>query len=166
MMFTMLKPWEERSGEENSSLALVGKAMGFFTSIKEAMVFALNPPAIAELGIAGGFTFKLEDVGGNGADALFNARNQLLAAAGQSPILAGVRPEGQEDAPQLRVMIDRIQARALGLSIGDVNGTLEIAFGSAYANDFKREGRILRVTLQADASDRIERKSTRLNSSH
>src|SRR3546814_7825301 len=68
MMFTMLKPWEERSGEENSSLALVGKAMGFFTSIKEAMVFALNPPAIAELGIAGGFTFKLEDVGGNGAE--------------------------------------------------------------------------------------------------
>src|SRR3546814_111918 len=109
MMFTMLKPWEERSGEENSSLALVGKAMGFFTSIKEAMVFALNPPAIAELGIAGGFTFKLEDVGGNGAEALFNARNQLLAAASQSPILAGVRPEGQEDAPQLRVMIDRIQ---------------------------------------------------------
>src|SRR3546814_5230125 len=60
MMFTMLKPWEERSGEENSSLTLVGKAMGFFTSIKEAMVFALNPPAIAELGIAGGFTFKLD----------------------------------------------------------------------------------------------------------
>src|SRR3546814_11609430 len=74
MMFTMLKPWEERSGEENSSLTLVGTAMGFFAAIKEDMVFALNPPAIAELGIAGGFTFKLEDVGGNGADALFNAR--------------------------------------------------------------------------------------------
>lgn len=155
MMFTMLKPWEERSGEENSSLTLVGTAMGFFASIKEAMVFALNPPAIAELGIAGGFTFKLEDVGGNGAEALFNARNQLLAAASQSPILAGVRPEGQEDAPQLRVMIDRIQARALGLSIGDVNGTLAIAFGSAYANDFNREGRILRVLLQAEASHRM-----------
>src|SRR3546814_3592544 len=64
----------------------------------------------------------LEDVGGNGAEALFNARNQLLAAASQSPILAGVRPEGQEDAPQLRVMIDRIQAHALGLSIGDEYG--------------------------------------------
>src|SRR3546814_944929 len=82
--------------------------------------------AIAELGIAGGFTFKLEDVGGNGADALFNARNQLLAAAGQSPILAGVRPEGQEDAPQLRVMIDRIQARALGLSICDEIGRAHV----------------------------------------
>src|SRR3546814_4533201 len=75
----------------------------------------------------------------------------------QSPILAGVRPEGQEDAPQLRVMIDRIQARALGLSIGDVNGTLAIAFGSAYANDFNCEGRILRVLLQAEASHRMTR---------
>src|SRR3546814_12055046 len=91
----------------------------------------------------------------NGAEALFNARNQLLAAASQSPILAGVRPEGQEDAPQLRVMIDRIQARALGLSIGDVNGTLALAFGRAYANDFHRAGRILRVLMQADASNRM-----------
>src|SRR3546814_13772960 len=105
--------------------------MGFFTSIKEAMVFALKPPAIAELGIAGGFTFKLEDVGGNGAEALFNARNQLLAVASQSPILAGVRPEGQADAPQRRVMIDRLQARALCLSIDDVNGKTAIAFGKS-----------------------------------
>src|SRR3546814_17211361 len=52
-------------------------------------------------------------------------------------------------------MIDRIQARSLGVSIGDVNGTLAIAFGSAYANDFNREGRILRVLLQADASHRM-----------
>src|SRR3546814_18667288 len=88
MMFTMLKPWEERSREENSSLALVGKAMGFFTSIKETMVFALNPPAIAELGIAGGLSFNLEDVGGIGADALFNARHNLLAYPRPSPIIA------------------------------------------------------------------------------
>ncbi|MBB5684207.1 efflux RND transporter permease subunit [Sphingobium boeckii] len=155
MMFATLKPWEERPGKENSSDTLVGKAMGTFMGIKEAMVFALNPPAIAELGIASGFTFKLEDVGGNGNAALVQARNQLLGAASQSPILAGVRPEGQEDAPQLRVLIDRIKARALGLSIGDVNGTLAIAFGSAYANDFSRDGRILRVLLQADSPYRM-----------
>src|SRR3546814_19144663 len=105
------------------------------------MVFALNPPAIAELGIAGGFTFKLEDVGGNGAEALFNARNQLLAAASQSLILAGVRPEGQEDEPQLRVMIEWIKARAHGLSIGDVNGTPTNDCGSESAKELKREER-------------------------
>ncbi|HEY9578876.1 MAG TPA: efflux RND transporter permease subunit [Rhizorhapis sp.] len=155
MMFTTLKPWGERKGSENSSVTLVGKANGAFMAIKEALVFALNPPAIQELGTASGFTFKLEDVGGKGEAALIKARNQLLAGASQSPLLTGVRPEGQENAPQLRVMIDRIKARALGLSIGDVNGTLAIAFGSAYANDFTRDGRILRVLLQADAPYRM-----------
>lgn len=155
MMFTTLEPWDDRPGDENSSIALVGRAMGAFSQIKEAMVFALNPPAIQELGTASGFTFKLEDVGGNGPAALLAARNQLLGAASQSPLLTGVRPEGQEDAPQLRVTIDRIKARALGLSIGDINATLAIAFGSAYANDFSRDGRILRVLLQAEASSRM-----------
>ncbi|HWJ68600.1 MAG TPA: efflux RND transporter permease subunit [Sphingobium sp.] len=153
--FTTLKPWKERAGAQNSSISLVGRAMGAFSQIRDAMVFALNPPAIQELGTASGFTFKLQDVGGQGPASLLAARNQLIGAAAQSPLLAGVRPEGQEDAPQLRVMIDRIQARALGLSIGDVNGTLAIAFGSAYANDFTRDGRILRVLLQADAPYRM-----------
>ncbi|MEA1012977.1 multidrug efflux RND transporter permease subunit [Sphingosinicella sp. LY1275] len=153
--FSTLKPWDERPGEENSSMTLVGKAMGAFSQIKSAMVFALNPPAIQELGTASGFTFKLEDVGGNGTAALLAARNQMLGAASQSPLLVGVRPEAQEDAPQLKVVIDRIKARALGLSIGDVNGTLAITFGSAYANDFTRDGRVLRVLLQADAPYRM-----------
>jgi multidrug efflux pump len=66
-----------------------------------------------------------------------------------------VRPENQEDSPQLRVNVDRIKARALGLSIGSINSTLAIAFGSAYANDFSRQGRILRVLLAADAPFRM-----------
>jgi multidrug efflux pump len=155
MAFVSLKPWDERHGEENSAGALAGRAMGKLLGIREALVFTLNPPPIRELGIASGFTFMLQDRGGHGHAALIDARNQILGAAMQSPVLAGVRPEGQEDAPQLRVQIDRIKARALGLAIGNVNATLAIAFGSAYANDFSREGRILRVLLQADAPHRM-----------
>jgi multidrug efflux pump len=119
------------------------------------MAFSLNPPAIPGLGVASGFTFMLQDRGGVGHEALLNARNRLLGAAAQSQLLSQVRPEGQADAPQLRVQIDRIKARALGLSIGDVNSTLAISLGSAYANDFSRDGRILRVLLQADAPYRM-----------
>ncbi len=155
IMFTPLKPWDERSGKENSADAIAGKAMGAFMGIKEAFVFSLSPPSIAELGTASGFTFKLQDRGGNGRAALMQARNQMLGGAMQSKLLANVRPEGQEDAPVLKVDIDRIKARALGLSIGDVNATLAITFGSAYANDFTREGRVLRVLLQADAANRM-----------
>ncbi|WP_422059890.1 multidrug efflux RND transporter permease subunit [Sphingopyxis sp.] len=155
IMFTPLKPWDERSGKENGADAIAGKAMGAFMGIKEAFVFSLSPPSIAELGTASGFTFKLQDRGGNGRTALMQARNQMLGGAMQSKLLANVRPEGQEDAPVLKVDIDRIKARALGLSIGDVNATLAITFGSAYANDFTREGRVLRVLLQADAANRM-----------
>jgi multidrug efflux pump len=155
MSFVRLIPWDERSEEGGSAQALVGEAMGRFSQIKEARVFALNPPSIPGLGVAGGFTFKLEDRGGLGYKALLDARNQLLAKASESPILQGVRPEGADDAPRLRVDVDRIKARALGLSINEVNSTLSIAFGSAYANDFNRDGRVLQVLLQADAPYRM-----------
>ncbi|HEX6598967.1 MAG TPA: efflux RND transporter permease subunit [Gemmatimonadaceae bacterium] len=155
MAFVSLKPWEERPGEAHNALTLVNKALGAFSQIKQAMVFALNPPAIQGLGVASGFSFVLEDRSGHTRDELIAARNQLLGAASQSPLLIGVRPESQEDAPQLRVQVDRVKARALGLSIASINSTLAISFGSAYANDFSRNGRILRVLIAADAPYRM-----------
>ena len=153
--FVRLKPWDERPGNENTAMSLVNRALGSLMQIKEAMVFTLNPPAIQGLGVASGFSFVLEDRSGHTLEELRAARNQLLGAASQSSVLVGVRPEGQEDAPQLRVMIDRIKARALGLSVANINATLAISFGSAYANDFSRGGRILRVLLAADAPYRM-----------
>ena len=155
MAFVSLKPWDQRPGEANSALSLVHRALGKLSQIKEATVFTLNPPAIQGLGVASGFSFVLEDRGGHTLGELKAARNQLLGTAGASPLLIGVRPESQEDAPQLRVEIDRIKARALGLSISSINATLAISFGSAYANDFSRGGRILRVMLAADAPFRM-----------
>jgi multidrug efflux pump len=155
LSFVTLKPWGERSGEENNALTIVAKANAAWQNIRQAFVFSLNPPSIPSLGVASGFTFKLQDRAGRGSAALLQARNQLLGAAAQSSLLTAVRPEGQADSPQLRVLIDRIKARALGLSIADVNATLAISFASSYANDFSREGRILRVLLQADAPLRM-----------
>ncbi|MFC3710951.1 multidrug efflux RND transporter permease subunit [Sphingoaurantiacus capsulatus] len=155
IMFVNLKPWEDRKGVENSASSLAGRAMGAFMQFKDAMVFALSPPSMPELGTSSGFALRLQDRSGQGYPALLNARNQLLGMAAQNKAVVGVRPEGMEDAPQVRVHIDRIKARALGLSITDINNTLSIAFGSAYANDFNREGRVLRVLLQADAAQRM-----------
>ncbi|HEY8537820.1 MAG TPA: multidrug efflux RND transporter permease subunit [Steroidobacteraceae bacterium] len=155
MSFVSLKPWGDRPGPENSALALVDRTNAAWQRIRQAFVFSLNPPSIPALGVASGFTFKLQDRAGLGHEQLLAARNQLLALASQSPALTAVRPEGQADSPQLRVLIDRIKARALGLSIADVNSTLAISFASSYANDFSREGRILRVLLQSEAPFRM-----------
>ncbi len=155
MMFIDLKDWDDRPGRENHASTVAGKAMAVLSQIKNAMIFALSPPAIPELGTASGFSFRLQDRTGQGHTALINAQNQLLGLAAQSPVLSGVRPEGLQDSPQVRVLVDRILARALGVNIGDINNTLAIAFGSGYANDFNREGRVLRVLLQAEADQRM-----------
>jgi len=155
IIFVPLKPWDERKGPENSAAALAGKSMGALSGSNHAMIFTLSPPPIQELGNSSGFSLRLQDRSALGYQKLLDARNQLLGAAAASKIVVGVRPEGLEESPQLRVSVDRVKARALGLRVDDVNNTLAIAFGSAYANDFNREGRVLRVVLQADAAQRM-----------
>ena len=113
LAFTPLKDWDER-GPQDSADAIAGRAMAALSQIKDAIVFPINPPPIPELGNATGFTFRLQDRGGVGHDALVAARNQMLGMAAQSKVLAGVRPEGLEDAPQLQLEIDRDKANALG----------------------------------------------------
>ncbi len=155
MMFGPLKDWSERTAPGSSAGALVGKAMGRFSQVENGSVFVVQPPAIASLGNASGFSLKLEDQAGLGREALVSARNQLLGLMSQSDILVGVRPEDQQASPQLKVNIDRTLARSLGLSLTDVNNTLAINFGSAFVNEFIMGGRSLQVYMQADAPYRM-----------
>ena len=156
VMFSTFKPWEDRGGTESGAEAILGRAMGAFSQVDGANAFVLQPPAIQSLGQASGFTLKLQDRGGLGREALVSARDQLLGMASQSPLIANLRPEDQGPSPELSVKIDRVEARALGLSLAEVNTALSINFGSAYANDFNREGRVLQVLVQADAPYRMQ----------
>ncbi len=155
MAFIKLKHWDERKGAEHSANAIIGRAMGFLFSIKEAQVFAFNLPSIPELGTATGFDFFLQDRGGVGHEQLMAARNQLLGMAAQNPNLVRVRPNGMEDAPQFNVKIDYEKAMAQGLSISDINSTLSTAWGSSYVDDFIDRNRVKKVYLQADAPFRM-----------
>ncbi|MBS0336402.1 MAG: efflux RND transporter permease subunit [Proteobacteria bacterium] len=156
LAFVTLKPWDERKGPAHSAQGLAGRAFGALMGVRDAFIFALSPPAIPELGTATGFNFRLQDRGGAGHDALLAARNQMLGAASQSKILAGVRPDGLEDAPQLQIDIDRDRASALGLSFDSINAVLSTAIGSLYINDFPNAGRMQRVVVQADAFARMQ----------
>ncbi len=154
--FVRLKPWEEREGDALGVQAVVGRAMGAFSQIREAMVFAFAPPAVSELGNATGFTVQLQDRTGQGHAALMQARNQFLQLAAQEPLLVGVRPNGLEDTPQYEIRVDTERAGALGLTVADINDTLSSAWGSAYVNDFIDRGRVKRVFMQADAQYRMQ----------
>ena len=155
MAFIKLKDWEQRPDADQQVGAVAGRAMGALMQIKDAFIFAFPPPAMPELGIGTGYSFFLKDMTGQGHEALINARNQLLGMAGQSPLLANVRPNGQEDTPQLRLDIDPAKAGAHGLSMATINSTLSAAWGSSYIDDFIDRGRVKRVFVQADKDFRM-----------
>ncbi len=156
LAFVTLKDWSERQAPESSAQALAGRAFGALMGIRDAFIFPLSPPSIPELGVSSGFALRLQDRGGLGHDALLSARNQLLGLAAQSPVLAQVRPDGLEDAPQLQIDIDRDRAAVLGVSFDRIASTLGTALGTAYVNDFPSAGRLQRVILQADAPARMQ----------
>lgn len=154
--FITLKNWDERKAPEQHADAVAGRIMGATAGIRDAFIFALSPPPIPELGVSSGFSVRLQDRGSLGHDALVNARNMFLGMAAQSPILTQVRPDGLEDAPQLRIDIDRDKANALGVGFDSINTALSTAMGSAYVNDFPNRGRLQRVIVQADAPSRMQ----------
>lgn len=155
LAFITLKDWSER-GANDSAVALSMRINGKLQQIKDAQTFALSPPPIAGLGNSTGFTFRLQDRAGLGQDALAQARVQLLAAAAKSPVLAGLRVEGLADAAQVNLVIDREKANTFGVAFADINSTISANLGSAYVNDFPNAGRMQRVTVQAEAGQRMQ----------
>jgi multidrug efflux pump len=153
--FVLLKDWDERKSPSLSVEALQGRAYGGLSQIKDALAFAFSPPPVNELGNSAGFDFYLKDNNGRGHDALTAARNQFLLMASTDKLLANVRPNGQEDAPQFRLDIDAQKAGSLGLSMTDVDNTLAVAWGGRYIDDFIDRGRVKHVILQADAPFRM-----------
>ena len=154
LAFIMLKPWGERDAD-NSVFALAARAQAHFSTFRDAMVFAFAPPAVMELGNVTGFDVYLQDRAGIGHEKLMQARNQFLGMASQSKILAGVRPNGLNDEPQYQLEIDDEAARALGVSLTDINNTLSIGLGASYVNDFIDRGRVKKVYLQGEADSRM-----------
>src|SRR5690606_11009263 len=116
--------------------AIAGRATMQLFGIKDAISFALSPPAIQGLGTTSGFSFRLQDRAGLGQEALAQARDQLLALAQQSPVLASLRVEGMPEAAQINLIIDRENANTFGASFPDINATIVTNLGSRYVNDF------------------------------
>jgi multidrug efflux pump len=156
LLFIKLKDWSERSKAEQQIGPLLGRANKYYAGIKEANVIAVPPPAVLELGNTAGFDMMLQNRGGLSREAFLAARNQLLGEAAKDPRLANVRPNGVEDAPQFKLDIDREKASALGVSIADINQTLQTGWASTYVNDFIDRGRVKRVYVQGDPGSRMQ----------
>jgi multidrug efflux pump len=154
LAFYRLKKWDDRDvGSSELAKQLNGAN---FMQIKDAQAFVLNLPTIPGLSQFGGFDMYLQDRSGAGHDKLIAARNILLGKAGEAKdVLAGVRPNGLEDSPQVAMTVDRIQAQSMGVALADVYAAIQLMLAPVYVDDFFYQGRVLRVVMQADSPFRM-----------
>jgi multidrug efflux pump len=152
MAFIKLKDWSKR---DETAAEFIGRANGAVQQVRDARIFVVNLPTVQGLGQFGGFDMYLQDRAGLGRDALTQARNALLGKASQDRTLTGVRPNTLEDAPELRLAVDRVQAQSMGLSVSDIYTAIGLMLAPVYVNDFSYGGRVKRVIMQADAPYRM-----------
>ncbi|WP_439273359.1 efflux RND transporter permease subunit [Pseudochrobactrum sp. HB0163] len=156
VMFTMLKPFDERKDPSMSAFAIAGRLMSRFSQIPDGFAGIFPPPPVPGLGSTGGFKLQIEDRAGLGFEELAKAQGAIMAKAMQAPELAGMLASFQVNAPQVQVDIDRVKAKSQGVALNTIFETLQVNLGSLYANDFNRFGRTYRVIVQADAPFRMQ----------
>ncbi|GAA5113520.1 efflux RND transporter permease subunit [Orbus sasakiae] len=152
--FVVLKDWKKRAADQSAFDEVMALSESL-SQLNDGNALAIEPPPIDGLGNSGGFSLRLIDRGGVGRQVLTRARDQLLEAANQSPVIAYAIMEGLEDAPQWRLDIDRQKAESLGVTFDVINTALASSYGSAMINDFSNVGRMQRVIVQADSKDRM-----------
>jgi len=152
--YVILKDWSERKTPILQANGTLFSLMGQFAGIREAQVFAFNPPAIPGLGVTGGFDFRIQNRGNGGNAALEAATLAFAAKARQRPELVGIAPQASSNSPQLFIEVDRDKAKALGVSLTDLYAGLQVHFGSAYVGDLDSAGKTTSITMQAESSYR------------
>jgi hydrophobe/amphiphile efflux-1 (HAE1) family protein len=154
--FAILKPWGERPGRAHSAHSIVEAITPRLLGLPAAIVLSFDPPSIPGLGTTGGFEFEIEDRTGKGSRQLDDATQAFLAGARKQPELDGrqLLTTFGTSTPQLNFVLNRDNAKQLGVSLTDVFTTMQIFLGSLYINDFNLYGRTFRVIMQAEGNHR------------
>jgi hydrophobic/amphiphilic exporter-1 (mainly G- bacteria), HAE1 family len=156
MVFTRLKPYDERKGASHSLSAVLGRLRDPLSAISGANVVLFPPPAIQGLSAFGGFQFEVLDQSGGPISGLSSALGAVVGAAAKSSLVVGAFSQFRANDPQLEVTIDRDRARSLGVPLREVTEALQVFIGSQYVNDFDFNNRAYRVYVQADQRFRAQ----------
>jgi multidrug efflux pump len=156
MVFAKLKDFDQRTDPKLAASAVVGRAMGYFFTLRDARVFPLQPPAIPGLGNSSGFSMYLVDSGKTGVDALTSASQTLLQAGNSNPSVTALRSNSPPAENQLKFLLDQEKMGAMGLDIATVNSMLSTIFAGSDVNDFTLNNELKKVYVQGDAPYRMQ----------
>ena len=92
----------------------------------------------------------VEDRGGLGVRSLQTKTDGLTDTLQKKPSILKASSQFRANIPQLFLDINRSKVAALGVSLDDVNQTLDMFLGSLYVNSYNAFGRHWQVTVQAE----------------
>ena len=149
----VLKPWKER-GRKGSVENVIKEFEKYTSTVQEAVVFSINPPAIPGLGVSSGLQMQLLDINNLGAAELKKALAEVSRVAEEDPRIKMVTSLYQGEVKQYQVNVDRDRVKMLGIDVDDVYGVLSSFMGGGYVNDFVDFGRTFQVNIQAEGVSR------------
>jgi multidrug efflux pump len=152
-VFVNVKPWDERS-PENSIDAIAARLNRKLFGMKEAIGFAFNLPEIPGLGATSGIEANIQNRSGQDLRTFSNQVQNLVQAVNQLPPVQAANTNFRANVPQIFIDVDRATAKARGVSLGDLFGTLQAFLSTLYINDFNLYGRTYRVQAEAVAQYR------------
>ena len=150
----ILKPWKER-GKKGSVDNVIRDFERFTSTIQEAIVFSVNPPAIPGLGVSSGLSMELLDINSLGATELKKALQAVQEQAEKDPRIESVTSLYQGEVKQYQVNVDRDRVKMLGIPVETVYNVISGYMGGGYVNDFVDFGRTFQVNIQADGISRM-----------
>ena len=149
-----LKNWEERSLKESATVVFANLYLRSRDVFKDAQVLFFQPPMIPGYGVSNGFTFNLQDRTGGDLKKFFEVSQQFLADLQKRPEIESAQTNFNPNFPEYMIDIDAAKCKRAGLSPNDILTTLQGYYGGLYASNFNRFGKLYRVMVQAERSDR------------
>jgi multidrug efflux pump len=145
---TMVDPGERKRSQEQI-VNMINKNVSKFN---EGKAFSIQEQTIS-VNRRGGqpVQFVLQNVNFEKLKAILP---KFLEAANNNPVLQGVDIDLKFNKPELRILIDRLKATSLGVSVQDVSEALQLALSNRRLGYFTKEGKQYQVMGQVARSDR------------
>ena len=149
-----LKDWEERSLKESSTVIFANLYLRSRDVFKDAQVLFFQPPMIPGYGVSNGFTFNLQDRTGGSLNKFFEVSQEFLAKLQERPEIESAQTTFNPNFPEYMIDIDAAKCKRAGLTPNMILSTLQGYYGGLYASNFNRFGKLYRVMIQAEQSER------------
>ena len=147
-IFVNLKDWGDRP-EKDALDAIAGRINAKLFAMRDANAFGFNLPEVPGLGATAGVEINLQNRSGMDIREFAQRVQEFRQGAAQLPASAGLNSSFRSSVPQVYVTVNRESAKAHGVNLADLFGTMQTFLSDLYINDFNLFGKTYRVQAEA-----------------